>query len=190
MTKLIVLATAAFFVTACRAPSAPAPIAPASSTNAAPAGACARTTIVLVRHGEKASSDPDTELSAAGHERAKRIAIVLGNAGVTRLVATDVRRTQQTLAPLSEKIGKPVEVRAARDTDALIRELAASPAGSVVVVAHHSNGIPRITRSFGVEPRGITPTDDALPEKDFSRIVVLTLDCDRKHATSIELSSD
>lgn len=190
MTKVVVLATAAMFLAACSAPAAPGASTPAGSTNADAPATCSRSVIVLVRHAEKASSDPDTEISAAGRERAKRIATVLGNAGVTRLVATDVRRTQQTLAPLSEKIGKPVEVRAARDTDALIRELAASPAGSVVVVAHHSNGIPRITRAFGVEPRGLSAADDALPESDFSRVVVLTLDCDRKHATGLELSSD
>ena len=190
MKKLVVLLAAAMTASGCGAPAAiPATAPAATSAAAASSSTCARSTVVLVRHGEKASNDPDTELSAAGLERAKRIATMLGTAGVTRLVATDVRRTQQTLAPLSEKIGKPVEVRPARDVDGLLRELRASPPGAVVVVAHHSNGIPRIARAFGVEPRGILHSD-TLPENEFSRVLVLSLDCDHERAAGIELSSD
>lgn len=177
---LIALVT---MTTGCATP--PPSIAPQSSI-----ATCGHAVVVLVRHAEKASNDADAELSPAGVERAKRIAIALGSAGVTRLVATDVRRTQQTLAPLAEKLGKPIDVRPAKDVDGLARELAASPSGSIVVVAHHSNGIPRLTRAFGVEPRGLSPSDDALGEKELGRMIVLTLDCDRKHATAIELSSD
>lgn len=152
---------------------------------------CGDATVILVRHAEKASSDTkDPDLSDAGRERARRLASLLARSGVTRLVATDLKRTQQTLAPLAEAIGKPVEVRAAKETDALARELRATPAGAVVVVAHHSNGIPAIAKAMGVVPRGLAPTEEMLPETEFGRVMVLGLGCDRDHASVVELSTD
>ena len=147
-------------------------------------------TVILVRHAEKVSDDKDPDLSDAGRARASRLAVLLGRSGVTRLVATDLKRTQQTLAPLAEAVGKPIDVRAAKETDALAKELRETPPGAVVVVAHHSNGIPRIARSMGVVPRGLGATDDALPETEFGRIMVMSLGCDRTHASVVELSSD
>ncbi|MBX3188910.1 MAG: histidine phosphatase family protein [Labilithrix sp.] len=166
--------------------SCAASLPPATSPPACPAG---HAFVILVRHAEKVSNDPDAELSPEGALRARRLAVMLGNAGVTQLVATDVKRTQQTLAPLAERLGRTTEIRPAREVEALARELRASPDGSVVVVAHHSNGIPRLMRALGVEPPGIAATDDALPENDYGRVVVLSLGCDRARASFVQLDS-
>src|SRR5262245_32098923 len=100
------------------APSAPTPVASAPSV---PAAACpaGRATVVLVRHAEKAGPAPDTEISPRGAERARRVAAMLGSSGVTRLVATEMKRTQQTLAPLAARLGQKTEIFPAREVDAL-----------------------------------------------------------------------
>lgn len=145
---------------------------------------------MLVRHAEKTSNAPDAELSPEGIARAKRIATMLARSNVTRLVATDVKRTQQTLAPLAEQLGRPVEVRPARDVDALVEELRASPDGAVVAVAHHSNGLPRIVRGLGASVPGIAPDAEAIDDSDYGRVLVVSLGCDRSRASLVQLSSD
>ena len=67
--------------------------------------------------------------------RATRLATMLGTTHVTRLVASDVKRTQQTLQPLAEKLHEPIDVRPANRSADLIRELRDAPPGSTTVVA-------------------------------------------------------
>jgi broad specificity phosphatase PhoE len=145
---------------------------------------------VLVRHAEKTSSAPDAELSPEGIARAQRIATMLARSDATRLVATDVKRTQQTLAPLAQQLGRAIEVRPARDVDGLVEELRGSPDGAVVVVAHHSNGLPHIVRGLGATMPGLAPEAAAIDDSDYGRVLVLSLGCDRSRASVVQLSSD
>jgi hypothetical protein len=115
---------------------------------------------------------------------------LFGRSGVTRLIATDYKRTQQTLQPLGELLHLPVEPHSAKDVDGLVHELADSPDGAFIVVANHSNGVPEIAKGLGAWPRGLDPKVDALPDNEFNRVMVLSLGCDRAHATAIELTSD
>ncbi|MFG0320418.1 MAG: SixA phosphatase family protein [Planctomycetota bacterium JB042] len=109
-------------------------------------------TLILVRHAEK-GTDPDAPrdpgLTERGTERARTLASLLAPAGADCLVATEYRRTRETLAPLSRATGVEVTVRPARDLEALAAELAALPAGTVVALAGHSNTIPALVRAFG-----------------------------------------
>src|SRR5215467_15891659 len=77
------------------------------------------TVVVLARHAEKdLSSIQDPPLSPEGEQRAERLAQMFGRGkGIGRIDAiyvSDARRTQQTAAPLAERLGKqPVVVPAA-----------------------------------------------------------------------------
>jgi broad specificity phosphatase PhoE len=149
-------------------------------------------TFIVFRHGEKATeiSADDPPLSEKGKERARALATMLGHAGVTRLVASSYRRTQETLAPLAEQVGRSVEIRPMMDHEAeLTADLRGSPDGAVVAVASHSNVLPRLVRALGdvTALRGVT--GDSLPDSDYGRIYVITISCHaRPHV--IELSSD
>jgi broad specificity phosphatase PhoE len=146
-----------------------------------------------VRHAEKASADKDTPLSERGRARARTLASMLANSGVTRLYATQYKRTQETLAPLSERIGVSIEVRPADKTADLLAELGKAPDGSVVVVATHSNVLPSIVRELGrgAKLRGVE--GDSLADDDYSRVVVITSRCSAQGETPtpfvLELSS-
>src|ERR1700761_3787923 len=68
------------------------------------------TVVVLARHAEQElGSIQDPPLSAEGEQRAQRLARMFGrNTGVGHLDAvyvSDARRTQQTAAPLVERLG-------------------------------------------------------------------------------------
>lgn len=153
---------------------------------------CRPHTVILVRHAEKAAVDPqerDPDLSAQGQARAARLATLLGKASVTRLVATEYKRTQQTLAPLGAKIGKPVEVSKASQTDDLVRELRDAPEDTTTVVATHSNVVPKIVHELGGPPLRDLGPDGFLPDTEFARVLVLTLGCTMEPSL-VELTSD
>ncbi len=139
-------------------------------------------TIVLVRHAEKSKDDPrDPSLSEEGVARARELARVLGDAGVTHLFASEYERTRQTLEPLSLVCGAAIQVVPAREPSALISALEQLPRNSVVVVAGHSNTVPALVRELsGAE-------SVALSDGDYDHLYVVTRTAERGPATLLKL---
>jgi phosphohistidine phosphatase SixA len=180
----------AFAILACGGPPAPGPQPVLQSGT--PGNCKHGRAFVILRHAEKASADKDPSLSDRGRARARAVATMFAHAGVTRLVASSFKRTQETLAPLAEQLSLPVEVRPADKVAELAAELRSSPDGAVVVVASHSNVVPRLTRELGggVKLRGVE--GDALSDDDYARVYVITASClDGREAAPyvMELSS-
>ncbi len=132
-------------------------VANASSPALAPAPALAQTTVLVVRHAERAdaaASERDPALSAAGIERAHALAEVAADAGVTAILATQYRRTRLTAQPLAEHLGVPVSVVEVGQggirvhVEAIAREIRSTHAGGVVLVVSHSNVVPLIVREL------------------------------------------
>src|SRR3984957_2624234 len=68
-------------------------------------------TIFLVRHAEKVSEAYDSLLSEQGHRRAECLANSLADAHIEQIFTSDLQRTQQTAAPLAEKVNvKPIAI--------------------------------------------------------------------------------
>jgi phosphohistidine phosphatase SixA len=130
------------------------------------------TTVILVRHAEKQSGSADPPLTPEGAERAERLATMLAENGgatpIARIFSSEVRRTQETAAPLARKLALAVTTVPARETAALVSQLRAAPRGSVSVVVGHSNTVPRIVAALTGGP--------AVPdiaEDDFGTIFVV-----------------
>jgi len=135
------------------------------------------TTVVLVRHAEKGDDDPrDPGLSPSGVARAEALASLLANTGVTHLFTSEFRRTQATLAPLATRVGVAPVARPAREFGQLAAELRGLPAGSVAVVAGHSNTVPALARALGVELRDLVDSagGKVLDEAVYDRVWVVT----------------
>ena len=106
------------------------------------------TTLILIRHAEKAAptSDmraSDPELSYAGKQRALHLVDALKEYHPDILYATDYIRTKQTLAPLAASLNKTVEIY---DPSRLV-DFASSlkrQTGKTIVVAGHSNTTPQL----------------------------------------------
>jgi broad specificity phosphatase PhoE len=140
-------------------------------------------TVILVRHAEKASDDPrDPNLSEQGVARAQELARMLEHAGVTHLYATEFRRTQQTLEPLSLLSGAAVQVVPARDPAAVLSAIEELPRNSVTVVAGHSNTIPALV---GELAKGTEPFK--LSEQDYDRMYVVTRVDSKGKSTLLEV---
>jgi phosphohistidine phosphatase SixA len=134
-------------------------------------------TVLLVRHAEKGDDDPrDPGLSARGTARAEALAGLLAHAGVTHLYTSEYRRTQATLAPLGARVGVAPVARPARELAQLAAELRSLPAGSVAVVAGHSNTVPALARALGVELRDLvdSPAGKVLDESIYDRVWIVT----------------
>jgi phosphohistidine phosphatase SixA len=130
------------------------------------------TTVFLVRHAEKDSIPAgDPHLSMQGRERAEALAHMLGKAGVTSIVTTELQRTRETATPLANLLGIPLTVIpviwnqttprtvSPQFYTALLRHIQANGGGTILVVGH-SNTIPELIRVLG-GPSGITIREDA-----------------------------
>lgn len=150
-------------------------LAPRPTVSAAPS---APRTVILVRHAEKGTDDArDPSLSEAGIRRAEALARLLARARPTRLVASEFRRTQATLAPLGKALGLELAIVPAGKPDVLLAELRVAEPGSTWVVAGHSNTLPALAQGLGVTLPDLeaTPQGPMLGEHEYERVFVLTL---------------
>jgi len=128
------------------------------------------TTVVLVRHAEKATNQntPEVPLSTQGQQRADCLARVLKDSGIKRIYVSDAKRTQQTADPLAKALGiKPVVVPA-KDTNTLVHDVFYGTGGNALVVGH-SNTLPAIIK--GVQAGTIAP----LGENEYDAMYILTV---------------
>lgn len=118
----------------------------------ASAASSAITTVILVRHSEKAGATGDVPLSAAGMDRANELARVLTATSIAAIYVTPYLRTEQTAAPLATAHHLKPVITETGDTyarslaDAILRD----HKGDTLVVVGHSNTTPDVIRSLGV----------------------------------------
>jgi 2,3-bisphosphoglycerate-dependent phosphoglycerate mutase len=112
---------------------------------ALPALAQGKKTIILIRHAEKETSasvdQNDPSLSAAGVDRAKRVAKRVGKFRPGAIYSTNFKRTRDTVEPLAKKRGETVEIYDPANAKDLAAKILASKTKRFVVVGH-SNTIP------------------------------------------------
>ena len=131
------------------------------------------TTVLVVRHAEKASSTAkDPHLSAAGKLRAKDLAHAAGAAGVTAIYATHFQRTQETVAPLAALLHLTPVVKNADLTEELVQEIKSTRPGQTVLVCGHSDTVPDIVKRLS----GVVV--DPIPDTRFDGLYVVTLNQD------------
>jgi lysophospholipase L1-like esterase/phosphohistidine phosphatase SixA len=113
------------------------------------AWAAGPTTVILVRHAEKAS--PDGPLSPSGEARAKELAHVLSSVHPEAIFVTPKVRTQQTVAPLAAANGiRPTIIPLGSTYVNAVAEAIKQHEGYTVVVAGHSDTTPAVIRALGV----------------------------------------
>jgi 2,3-bisphosphoglycerate-dependent phosphoglycerate mutase len=66
--------------------------------------------LFLVRHCESTGQDASAPLTAVGHTQAIHLADYLETLGVELLVSSPYTRAQQSIAPLAQRLGLPVEI--------------------------------------------------------------------------------
>ena len=125
-------------------------------------------TIFLVRHAEKLSAAPDALLSPAGEKRAECLAHTLKDSGITQIYVTEVKRTQQTAAPLAKALKITPTVSQSRDTATLARNLLYGQ-GNILVIGH-SNTVPVLLAQL----QG-GKTVENLGDNDYDKLFIVTV---------------
>jgi len=147
----------------------------------APAFALAEPTIVFItRHGEKATTEKDPELSAQGQARARTIANILRKAGVRHVFSTKTVRTQQTAQPLAAQAGLEVQIYDPAKPAVVIEKIKAL--GGTTLLVGHSNTVADLVRKLG----GEAATEVA--EDEFDRLYQVVIAADGS-VTTVLLTS-
>lgn len=132
------------------------------------------TTIVLVRHAEKAlGTIDDPPLAPDGEQRSERLALMFGErngAGhLDALYVTDTRRTRQTAAPLAARLHLVPVVLPAADISGSAARILKEHRGETILVIGHSNTLPELIRELSgkrIEP---------IADDDYGEIYVLSV---------------
>jgi 2,3-bisphosphoglycerate-dependent phosphoglycerate mutase len=100
------------------------------------------TTVILVRHAEKAlESTPDPNLSAEGEARAKKLAAVLKDTKIDAVYSTNYKRTKNTVAPAATARGLELQVYEPLKAETM-EEILRKNTGGTILIAGHSNTVP------------------------------------------------
>ena len=129
------------------------------------------TTVILVRHAEKIidPNNPDVNLSPAGQTRAQELVRMFGDGGINAIYATQYKRTQETVKPLADKLGLPVNVVNSKSTADLLAKIQAENSGQTVFVVGHNNTVPEIILALGGSKY---PT---IPESEYDNLFIVTV---------------
>jgi 2,3-bisphosphoglycerate-dependent phosphoglycerate mutase len=68
--------------------------------------------IFLVRHCQATGQDPDAPLTLEGHAQAERLAELLADAGIRRIVSSPFARARDSIQPLASRLGVALETDA------------------------------------------------------------------------------
>ena len=139
-------------------------------------GAFAQTTVILVRHAEKAAEPAeDPPLTSAGEARARDLWLAVKDAGVSAVITTQYARTRATAAPTATATHLTPEIVRAGETH--VRDVADAVrkhVGHTVLVVGHSNTLPAIVEALGaVRP---PPICDA----EYDNLYVVTFSPDKR----------
>lgn len=105
--------------------------------------------IYIVRHAEKLDSSADSPLSQEDVERAKELAHVLQDAGLTTIFVSSRLRTQQTAAPIAEAMG--IEPKRLGSPEDIAEAIQADHVGGHIFVVGHSETVDNIAAGLGVD---------------------------------------
>jgi len=137
-------------------------------------------TVFLARHAEKQTGVADPSLTEAGRERAETLAAMLADAGITTIFTSQYKRTQETAAPLANRLGLSVIVVPGKDLDALLTKVRALPPGARALIVGHSDTVPALAlRLTGAKVAELTDADydrlyiGTVPKNSQGEVVVL-----------------
>lgn len=136
-------------------------------------GASAATTVILVRHAEKAAEPAaDPPLTSVGVARAEALLDLVRDANVRAIITTQFARTRQTAVPTAARLGITAEVmdaRAPQHVKAVADSILARHRGTTVLVVGHSNTVPAIVAALGA------PLPANICDAEYDNVFVVTV---------------
>ena len=135
----------------------------------------ATTTIIFVRHAEKAATPAnDPSLSPAGRQRVAELTRQLVDAdvvaGIDAIYSTPYKRTQETVRPLADALNLPINNYDASDTEEVLTTILKKHKGKIILVAGHSNTVPGLIANLGASKK-VPPID----ENEYDNIYIISI---------------
>jgi broad specificity phosphatase PhoE len=135
----------------------------------------ATTTVIFVRHAEKASMPADDPgLSPAGQQRVAELTRQLRDAdvvaGIDAVYSTPYRRTEETARPLAEALDLPINTYDAGDTEAIMEHIVKVHKGKIILVVGHSNTLPLLMANMGASKK-VPP----IAENEYDNIYIVSI---------------
>ena len=135
----------------------------------------ATTTVIFVRHAEKAAEPADDPgLTPAGQRRVAELTRQLVDAdvvaGVDAVYSTPYRRTEETARPVAEALGLPVNSYDAADTEAIMENIVRDHKGKIILVVGHSNTLPALIGNMGASKK-VPP----IAENEYDNIYIVSI---------------
>ena len=135
----------------------------------------ATTTVIFVRHAEKAELPADDPpLSDAGKLRVEELTRQLVKAdvvqGIDAVYATPYRRTVETAKPVADALGLPVNSYDAADTEAIMERIVKQHKGKIILVVGHSNTLPALIGNMGASKK-VPP----IAEDEYDNIYIVSI---------------
>lgn len=128
------------------------------------------TTIILVRHAEKADDGTtDPGLTPEGLARAQRLARTFAPTGVDGIYSTSYERTRSTAKPLAELAGLEVKTYDPKDQE-FISKLVTDHPGETLLVVGHSNTVPGMVNTLVGES-----TYQNLDEMEYDKLFIVAV---------------
>ena len=135
----------------------------------------ATTTIIFVRHAEKAATpDDDPGLSPAGQQRVAELTRQLVDAdvvaGVDAIYSTPFRRTQETAQAVADALDLPVNTYDAADVEPILEHILKEHKGKIILVVAHSNTLPVLIANLGASKK-VPP----IAEDEYDNIYIISI---------------
>ena len=135
----------------------------------------ATTTIIFVRHAEKAAAPAgDPGLSPAGQQRVAELARQLVDAdvirGVDAIYSTPFRRTKETAQAVADALDLPVNIYDAGDTEPILESILKNHKGEIILVVAHSDTLPVLIANLGASKR-VPP----IAEDEYDNIYIISI---------------
>ena len=135
----------------------------------------ATTTVIFVRHAEKAAEPADDPgLTPAGQRRVAELTRQLRDAdviaGIDAVYSTPFRRTEETARPIAEALDLPVNSYDAADTEAIMEYIVREHKGKIILVVGHSNTLPALMADMGASKK-VPP----IAENEYDNIYIISI---------------
>lgn len=135
----------------------------------------ATTTIIFVRHAEKALlPEEDPGLSPDGQRRVAELTRQLKDAdvvaGIDVIYSTPYRRTEETARPIATALNLPINSYDAADTEAIMEFILREHKGKIILVVGHSNTLAPLIGNMGASKK--VPEID---ENEYDNIYIVSV---------------
>src|ERR1044072_639779 len=94
---------------------------------------------------------------------------MFANAGISTIFATQYKRTQETVKPLSDRIHVPVTVLGSNQTEELVKRIQTTLRGQTIFIAGHNNTVPAIASVLSGEKLPV------IPESEYDNLYIVTI---------------